>query len=158
MRPKLLRAFGYIIAETPYNENWVSAIKHVIPNEHREWNSKSKVWTIAVRYYEAVLGITEYFFGQVIDATGGVSESQAAWKSKFEDWCVHEGNAGSVNKLKKGRSPYDVLQVAENASPSVIKAVGRTLMHEYHPDKGGDPAKFREVKEALDKLKEMGRV
>jgi hypothetical protein len=157
MIPKLSRVFGYILTETPYNENWVSAIKYVIPNDHREWNKKGKVWFIGVSYYEAVKEITEYFFGHVIDATGGMQNVRQAvgWKTKFEEWCLHENGS---HKQKKGKSPFEVLQIAENASPSVIKAVSRQLLNDNHPDNGGKKEAFQEITEAVDKLKAMGRL
>lgn len=157
MKPKLTRAFGYVITETPYNENWVSAIKHVVPREHRDFNGKSRIWTFNARYYVAVKHITEYFLGQAIDATGGMDGVTQArgWESKFEEWCVHEGK---TVKQKKGKTPFEVLQIAENASESVIKAVARQLMKDHHPDNSGNAEKFKEVSDAIDKLKAMGKL
>jgi len=43
---------------------------------------------------------------------------------------------------------YDILGVSKNASSDEIKAAFRKKAHEYHPDKGGDAEKFKEVNEA----------
>lgn len=43
---------------------------------------------------------------------------------------------------------YDILGVSKNASQDEIKAAFRKKAHEYHPDKGGDAEKFKEVNEA----------
>ncbi len=43
---------------------------------------------------------------------------------------------------------YKTLGIARNASKDEIKKAYRKLAHQYHPDKGGDEARFKEVSEA----------
>lgn len=47
---------------------------------------------------------------------------------------------------------YDNLGVPKNASPDEIKRAYRKLAHQYHPDKGGDPEKFKQINEAYQVL------
>lgn len=47
---------------------------------------------------------------------------------------------------------YQILGVGRNASKEEIKKAFRTLAHKYHPDKGGDAEKFKEVNEAYGVL------
>lgn len=47
---------------------------------------------------------------------------------------------------------YKILGVEKNASVDEIKRAYRRLAQQYHPDKGGDPAKFKEVNEAYQVL------
>lgn len=47
---------------------------------------------------------------------------------------------------------YQILGVSKNASKDEIKKAFRTLAHKYHPDKGGDAEKFKEVNEAYGVL------
>lgn len=47
---------------------------------------------------------------------------------------------------------YADLGVLPSATAGEIKAAYRKLVIEYHPDKQGDPAKFRAVAEAYDVL------
>lgn len=47
---------------------------------------------------------------------------------------------------------YKTLGVARNATKEEIKKAYRTLAHKYHPDKGGDEARFKEVNEAYQVL------
>ena len=47
---------------------------------------------------------------------------------------------------------YDTLGVSSNASIDEIKKAYRKLAMKHHPDKGGDPEKFKEVTAAFDVL------
>jgi curved DNA-binding protein len=47
---------------------------------------------------------------------------------------------------------YQILGVAENASPDEIKKAYRKLANQHHPDKGGDQAKFKDISVAYDTL------
>lgn len=49
---------------------------------------------------------------------------------------------------------YEILGVDKNASESEIKKAHRKLALKLHPDKGGDPEKFKEINEAYDVLKD----
>lgn len=50
------------------------------------------------------------------------------------------------------RDYYEILGVARNASKAEIQAVFYKLAHIYHPDKGGNERKFKEVNEAYGVL------
>lgn len=49
--------------------------------------------------------------------------------------------------------PYTTLGVKSDASDSEIKNAFRKLAVKYHPDRGGDENKFKEINEAYDKIK-----
>lgn len=52
---------------------------------------------------------------------------------------------------------YDVLGVSKTATADEIKRAFRKKAVEYHPDKGGDAEKFKEVNEAYETLKDDGK-
>ncbi|MFZ1243127.1 MAG: molecular chaperone DnaJ [Candidatus Saccharimonas sp.] len=52
------------------------------------------------------------------------------------------------------RDYYEVLGVKKDASADEIKKAFRKLAVKYHPDKGGDEAKFKEINEAYEVLKD----
>lgn len=47
---------------------------------------------------------------------------------------------------------YQILGISRNASPDEIKKAFRKLAHQYHPDKGGNEQKFKEINEAYEVL------
>ena len=56
------------------------------------------------------------------------------------------------------RDYYEVLGVAKGASPDEIKKAFRRLAIQHHPDKeGGDEAKFKEINEAYEVLKDPSK-
>lgn len=52
---------------------------------------------------------------------------------------------------------YKTLGVARNATKEEIKKRYRELAHKYHPDKGGDEARFKEVNEAYQVLSDENK-
>ena len=53
------------------------------------------------------------------------------------------------------RDYYEVLGVSKDASPDEIKKAFRRLAVQHHPDKeGGEEAKFKEINEAYEVLKD----
>lgn len=47
---------------------------------------------------------------------------------------------------------YQILGISQDASPEEIRKAYHKLAHKYHPDKGGDEKKFREIAEAYQVL------
>lgn len=54
--------------------------------------------------------------------------------------------------MVKDQQYYNILGVPPNASTEQIKKAYRKLALKYHPDKGGDPEKFKEISVAYDTL------
>src|SRR3954469_25244381 len=55
------------------------------------------------------------------------------------------------------RDYYEVLGVGKDASPDEVKKAFRRLAVEHHPDRGGEEAKFKEVNEAYEVLKDTSK-
>lgn len=55
------------------------------------------------------------------------------------------------------RDYYEVLGVSKDASADEIKKAFRRAAVEHHPDRGGDEAKFKEINEAYEVLKDDGK-
>ncbi len=52
---------------------------------------------------------------------------------------------------------YEILQIKKDASPEEIKKAFHKLAHKYHPDKGGDEKKFKEINEAYQVLSDKNK-
>ena len=50
---------------------------------------------------------------------------------------------------------YSTLGITKNASSSDIKTAYKKLAMQYHPDRGGNETKFKEISEAYDTLKDL---
>ncbi|MHA1727460.1 MAG: DnaJ C-terminal domain-containing protein [Promethearchaeota archaeon] len=60
-----------------------------------------------------------------------------------------------MSRRKSGtnkRDYYEVLGVDKNSKPDEIKRAFRKLAMKYHPDRGGDESKFKEIQEAYSVL------
>src|SRR6185312_358046 len=55
------------------------------------------------------------------------------------------------------RDYYEILGVGKDASPDEIKKAFRRAAVEHHPDRGGDEAKFKEINEAYEVLKDESK-
>ncbi|RLC37998.1 MAG: molecular chaperone DnaJ [Candidatus Nealsonbacteria bacterium] len=67
--------------------------------------------------------------------------------------CSHSGYAVSLPSwTTMAKDYYKILGVPRNASQEEIKKAYRRLAHKYHPDKGGDEKKFKEINEAYQVL------
>mmetsp|Transcript_6962 Transcript_6962/g.14805 ORF Transcript_6962/g.14805 Transcript_6962/m.14805 type:complete len:228 (+) Transcript_6962:75-758(+) len=61
--------------------------------------------------------------------------------------------AGGDNRFPpKNRSYYDILGVSKSADEKDIKKAFRKLALRYHPDKGGNEEKFKEISKAYETL------
>lgn len=51
------------------------------------------------------------------------------------------------------KDPYEVLNLYRGAPLSVCEAMFKELAKEHHPDRGGDQAKFKELNDAIEKIR-----
>uniref|UniRef100_A0A7S1XTA5 J domain-containing protein n=1 Tax=Phaeomonas parva TaxID=124430 RepID=A0A7S1XTA5_9STRA len=64
---------------------------------------------------------------------------------------------GAGARARADNEYYDALGVTRDATPEVIKRAYRRLAMKHHPDKGGDPEKFKEIGEAYEVLSDPGK-
>ncbi len=50
--------------------------------------------------------------------------------------------------------PYETLFLTPDAPAYILEAVWKATVAKYHPDKGGDPERFLEMKKAYERIKE----
>lgn len=51
--------------------------------------------------------------------------------------------------------PFVVLGISREATVEEARQAYKRLARKHHPDKGGDPAKFREINEALTRVQKL---
>lgn len=52
------------------------------------------------------------------------------------------------------KAPHEILNVAPDADPEVVKAAARSLKKKHHPDAGGDEQRFKAIVSAESELLE----
>mmetsp|Transcript_107104 Transcript_107104/g.313216 ORF Transcript_107104/g.313216 Transcript_107104/m.313216 type:complete len:520 (+) Transcript_107104:106-1665(+) len=67
------------------------------------------------------------------------------------------GKGGGRSKNADTTKFYKLLEVDKNASDSEIKKAYRKLAVKHHPDKGGDPEKFKEITRAYEVLSDSDK-
>ena len=70
---------------------------------------------------------------------------------------MHGGPQRGPKKPIENKRYYEILGVDKNASFDVIKKAYRKLALKEHPDKGGDPDKFKEITMAYDCLSDKDK-
>ena len=70
----------------------------------------------------------------------------------FEEMAGGGGGGRRSRKPVDTNKLYEILGVNKNDGPDVIRKAYRKLAVKLHPDKGGDPEKFKEVQKAFDVL------
>lgn len=90
-----------------------------------------------------------------IDAAIHATLNEAGRQAEFEAWARQSGAYARFHAFLDRpvvASPFEVLGVRRDATPQELKSAFRALCKQHHPDVGGDPQKFIEVKEAYDRI------
>jgi len=67
-------------------------------------------------------------------------------------WRVHHIKCVKVNQ--KQMNAYQILGIQSNANAEEIKKAYHKLAHKYHPDKGGNIEKMKEINQAYNEIKD----
>ena len=70
-----------IVLKTPYNREFIDALKSEIPYPERKWDSYHKVWGVSLSYAEKAEAIFSRYFetGEVLDAEIAQIQANQAW-------------------------------------------------------------------------------
>lgn len=90
-----------------------------------------------------------YFWAEADRQERARTEERAQAQREADEWF----RAAFARFDEAPAEAFEVLGLAVSATLEQIKAAHRRLAKQHHPDKGGDPAKFREVQVAYEKLR-----
>jgi len=124
-----------IWAKTPYNKDFVTSLKEVIPKEHRRWDPEEKVWAISYIYEDQLFALCSTYFSDV----------------------VQYGEKRYIKAIASSPA-YETLFLLPTAPKEVVVAVYRVLSKLYHPDVNKAPdadEKMKRINIAKDEI--MGR-
>lgn len=125
---------------TPYEADFVDALKATIPSRARKWDGEHKVWTVTHAYIaEAVRLLNQYF--TVVDLREEKTKEQREQEQQQE------------RERRYGNSSYAVLHLQPTAPPELIHSAWRCLAKLYHPDLGGDLTMMQKINRAYEELK-----
>lgn len=119
---------GWIHIRSPYNAEYVSAIKLEIDRSYRKWNPDSKTWSVDVSMLDILISISERFF------TVNVIEQQPAQ-------IMVAGDAYS--------------ELLKSLPDKVLKKVYLLIVSECHPDKGVDGKLLSGINAAWNEVKKL---
>jgi len=158
---------------TPFDQEFVDAIKEKLPKHARRWDANERCWRVDCYWFgNAQELLARYFHGMERHYTHRAYEMcmQLAEDDEAEaKMHKHEKKKKTTRKkttTKKKRprkkkepapekepSPYDVLNVREDAPDEVVKAAHRVLARLNHTDLGGDENKMKKINEAFEQIK-----
>lgn len=122
-----------IWAKTPYNKDFVSALKDKIPKDYRRWDPDEKVWVISYSYENRLIALCSTYFDNI-------------------------AQYGEKRYTITSPLPYQTLHLLPTAPKEVVLAVYRALSKLYHPDVSKDinaTTKMVKINNAFDEI--MGR-
>lgn len=160
---------------TPFDQEFVDAIKEKIPKHARRWDPNERCWRVDCYWFgNAQELLPKYFYGiernytkrAYAMCTQIANEDEAEVQMNREERRQQKQKARKKKnpkkkkqarkprqKKKKTESPYDVLNVKENAPDDVVKAAHRVLARMNHSDLGGDENKMKKINEAFEQIK-----
>jgi len=118
---------------TPFDRDFVEALKLAIPAPYREWSPEKKTWYISQEYDVVLIDIIVSRGGRVLDKRP-VTVGAVVIPGPLQDACT-------------------LLCVSPDAPISVAEAALKALAKRHHPDVGGDTEMMQRLNNALATFK-----
>lgn len=128
---------GTTITRTPFNPEWVEALKSLIPSTDREYDSVTKQWTIYGHYHvDAVIELTRRHFPQL----------------KVTD----HRRGSSTRAVATLDADFARLHLLPSAPARLVQVAYRELAKESHPDRGGAHEVMLALNASYERLQQAG--
>lgn len=162
---------------TPFDQDFVDAIKEKIPKRARRWDPDERCWRVDCYWFgNAQEIIPKYFYGlerhyttrayRMCEQIALDDEAEAKMHRPRKKQPKKSKKQTSENTKKKEKrkprkkkkveeeeSPYDILNVNPTAPDEIVKAAHRVLARLNHSDLGGDENKMKKINEAFEQIK-----
>lgn len=139
----------YLYTSTPYDPDFVEALKLDIPSSGRRWLADDKLWRVEKLFEFRLLSLLKEFFDTVERVPLSELSGAASGRSGYRP-----GANGGADSL---RQDYATLHLLPSAPAEVVKAVYRTLAKLKHPDAGGTTADMQHINAAYERIDEKER-
>ena len=138
-----------------HNDRFLGYIQYGIrPLSYRRWNPNKKRWDIHKNKFLLAVGMGKRFFNHV-DYSLVPDPLQILIVKFLNEHADRFSRAPRDPEGVEEADPYLVLHLLPSAPWRAVQAVYRALAFELHPDRGGDPAKFRIIQEAFETLRSL---
>jgi hypothetical protein len=119
--------------KTPFDRDFVEALKLAIPAPYREWSPEKKTWYIYQEYDDTVIDLVESRGGRVSDKRPQMATT-AVIPGPLQEACT-------------------LLCVTADAPLHIAEAAYRSWAKQHHPDVGGDTETMQRFNNALATFK-----
>jgi hypothetical protein len=160
---------------TPFNQDFVDAIKEKLPKHARRWDANDRCWRVDCYWFGNVQDLLPRYYPDMErnythrayemclqlaedDEAEAEMHEKEKKKTRKKKATKKQSTKKKTRKKKepaprKEQSPYDVLNVREDAPDEVVKAAHRVLARLNHTDLGGDENKMKKINEAFERIK-----
>ena len=120
---------------TPYEADFIEALKADIPWRYREWDKEAKAWLVRAPYVERAARVADEWFDLMRAQTEGAAPPV-------------------LTRLAQQYPAHATLEVWPTASQDVIRAAYRALVQRHHPDhnQGAGDARTKALNLAYEAL------
>lgn len=159
---------GALAITSPYDAQFVSALKAAVPSTDRQWDGASKRWLVSFNYGSHVQRLMQQFYNVTVILPNAPQRAQTnetrildvryvgaaktredgaetafawangAWSVIFPK-DVLLAWFGQTSRPGESNTLYGVLGVSQSADPSELKAAWKRLARTWHPDIAKEP-------------------
>jgi len=145
----LRRPNDWITLVTPYEPDYIDALKFKIPSSHRDYDPESRSWDIyGVTYVRSAIALVHTYFNKVEELMPHKPMQQQPPPNP-PPWERPHSGSNSADQ------DYTILGLLPGATKRLIEAAYKARVHEFHPDANGihkDGKAFIELTSAYERL------
>lgn len=174
---------GALAITSPYDADFVAALKAAIPGSDRKWDGNSKRWMVSVAFGSQLQRLVEQHYNETVSlpqATGrapvnemrlldvrylGAAKSREDGIETAYGWCQGQWSVifpkailldwfGQTSRPDEAQTLYGVLGVTAGVDAAQIKSAWKRLARTWHPDVSKEPGS-REQFQAIQQAYEI---